>query len=123
MSCPNKINVTLMLESSTNLMTNSPDSLNGLSRVWVRRVVVSACIVFTAVFLNVSSLSEELKQKLDMPPWTTEDFYQAIEKNDDIRIREFLSDTSRATKEFLSYYLLDYALEMERDYIGVRGTF
>ena len=119
MSCPNRINAKVTLESSTDLMNNSSDSLNGLSRVRVRRVVVSACIVFTAVFLNVSSLSEELKQKLELPPWTTEDFYQAIEKNDDIQIREFLSDTSRATREFLSYYLLDYALEMDRDYIAL----
>lgn len=99
-------------------MFNSAAKLNEHSKVWIRRGVVSACIVFSAVFLNIPNLSEELKQKLELPPWTTEDFYQAIEMNDEIQIREFLSDTSRATREFLSYYLLDYALEMERTYIA-----
>lgn len=100
-------------------MFNSTVKVNEHSRARIHWGVVSSCIVFTAVFINVSSLSEELKQKLELPPWTTEDFYQAIEENDDVQIREFLSDTSRATKEFLSYYLLDFALEMDRDYIAL----
>lgn len=107
-----------MLEPSTHLMVNSAENLNELSKVWIRRVLVSACIVFTAVFLNVSGISEEFEKKLEMPSWTTEDFYQAIEKNDEIQIREFLSDTPRATREFLSFFLLDYALELERNYIA-----
>ena len=86
--------------------------------VWINRVSVSACIGTFAVFFNVFGLAEELEPKLEIPPWTTEDFYQAIEKNDDIQIREFLSDRSRATKEFLSYYLLDYALNLDRTYIA-----
>ncbi len=99
-------------------MSKSAAHLNVLSRFLVHRIVVSACIVFTTVLINEASISEDQEQKLELPPWTTEDFYQAIEKNDEIQIREFLSDTSRATKEFLSYYLLDYALELERNYIA-----
>ncbi len=107
-----------MIESSTHLVSKTDANLNGLSRCLVHRVVVSVCIVFTTVLINEASISEEQELKLELPPWTTEDFYQAIEKNDEIQIREFLSDTSLATIEFLSYYLLDYALELERNYIA-----
>ncbi len=96
-------------------MSHASANLSGLSRVWNNRIVVSACIVFTAFFLNEVGLSEEQEQKLEIPQWTTEDFYRAIEENDVIRIREILSDPSRATREYLSHYLLDYALELERD--------
>ena len=34
-------------------------------------------------------------------------------------IQLYLSDKERATKEFLSYYVLDYALELERDQIAL----
>lgn len=56
--------------------------------------------------------------KLQIPIWTTEDFYDAIDKNDVKSVQDYLSDTKRATKEFLSHYLLDYALELERDDIA-----
>ena len=55
---------------------------------------------------------------LEIPAWTTVDFYDAIEKNDAKQVGEYLSDKKRATKEFLSYYLLDFALELERDEIA-----
>lgn len=71
------------------------------------------------VALGSLSLSAETSNALlDNPSWTTEDFYNAIDKDDTKQIQEYLADSKRATKEFLSYYLLDYALEHEKDQIA-----
>ena len=77
-------------------------------------------------FLTISSLglvsiagfsfnAEDACAVFELPTWTTEDFYNAIENDDAKSVQRYLSDTTRATKEFLSYYLLDYALELDRE--------
>lgn len=81
-------------------------------------------------FLTISSLglvsitsfslnAEDASEVFELPAWTTDDFYNAIENDDAKSIQTYLSDTTRATKEFLSYYLLDYALELDRDDIAM----
>ena len=67
---------------------------------------------------NLSIQANDEVETLEIPSWTTVDFYDAIEENDAKRVREYLSDKKRATKEFLSYYLLNFALELERDEIA-----
>ena len=64
-------------------------------------------------------VTESTSETLEFPSWTTADFFDAIDKNDAKRVRTYLADTKRATKQFLSYYLLDYALELERDQIAL----
>ena len=72
------------------------------------------CIVLATLSLTADTSNT----KLEMPVWTTEEFYKAIDRNDPKRVQEFLADSKRTTKEFLSYFLLDYALEHERDQIA-----
>ena len=67
---------------------------------------------------SLSILADTSTTNLRIPERTTEDFYVAIEKNDAKFVQQFLSDTKRATQEFLSYHLLDYALELDRDQIA-----
>lgn len=67
---------------------------------------------------NLSLLASDESETLEIPPWTTEDFYNAIDRDDSKQIQEYLTDSKRATKEYLSYYLLDYALKLERDQIA-----
>ena len=70
------------------------------------------------VLVSFSLSAETSITKLEIPPWTTEDFYNAIDRNDSKQVQEYLADSKRATKEFLSYFLLDYALEHKRDQIA-----
>lgn len=72
------------------------------------------CIAITGLSIQANNPIEEL----EIPTWTTEDFYAAIERDDAQLVQEYLSAKQRATKEFLSHYLLDYALELERDDIA-----
>ena len=67
---------------------------------------------------SLSLSAESSNTTLEIPEWTTADFYDAINRNDLTSVQEFLTDTKRATKEYLSHYLLDYALELERDQIA-----
>ena len=93
-----------------NSMTASKTSLrsNILSTVWI------GCVAISCLSVQARDTIEEL----EIPEWTTADFYEAIERDDGKSVREYLSDTTRATKEFLSHYLLDYALELERNDIA-----
>ena len=70
------------------------------------------------MLVSLSLSAETSVTKLEIPPWTTEDFYNAIDRNDSKQVQEYLADSKRATKEFLSYFLLDYALEHKRDQIA-----
>ncbi|MXZ54782.1 MAG: hypothetical protein F4227_08510 [Gammaproteobacteria bacterium] len=79
-----------------------------------RALLGFACIAATTLQPQASDTNLDL----EIPQWTTEDFYAAIDKDDVKSVQEYLSDTKRATKEFLSYYLLDYALEHERNQIA-----
>lgn len=88
-----------------------------------KRKYIRLTIVFLVWFGYgaVSSLSlsaDTVLDEFEIPPWTTEDFYDAIDRDDVKRVEEYLSDKERATKEFLSYYLLDYVLELENDHIA-----
>ena len=67
---------------------------------------------------SLSLSADTVREDFEIPPWTTEDFYDAIGRDDVKQVEEYLSDKTRSTKEFLSYYLLDYALELERDHIA-----
>ena len=80
----------------------------------ILRAVWLGCIAITILTVSACNTTS----KLEMPTWTTVDFYDAIERNDAKQVREYLSDKKRATKEFLSYYLLDFALELEKDEIA-----
>ena len=90
-----------MIASRTSLRSNI------LSTVWI------GCVGSTFLVLGADAPPEELEQQ----PWTTEDFYIAIEEDNPQRVKAYLADSERATKEFLSFYILDYALELERDQI------
>ncbi|MXZ54781.1 MAG: hypothetical protein F4227_08515 [Gammaproteobacteria bacterium] len=81
---------------------------NILRAVWIGWVAISS--------LSVQACNTI--EELEIPEWTTADFYDAIERDDAKSVREYLSDTTRATKDFLSHYLLDYALELGRDDIA-----
>ncbi|MCY3883327.1 MAG: ankyrin repeat domain-containing protein [Gammaproteobacteria bacterium] len=81
---------------------------------WIRTLTVVGLAAFTASTQTSCSLAAA-NPKLEIPSWTTEDFYEAIEQNDLAQIQQYLADESRATTEFLSYYMLDYALELERN--------
>lgn len=83
-------------------------------RPFSRALVGLACIATTTLQPQASNTNFDL----EIPQWTTEDFYDAIDNDDVKSVQEYLSDTKRATKEFLSYYLLDYALELERSQIA-----
>ncbi|MXZ44568.1 MAG: ankyrin repeat domain-containing protein [Gammaproteobacteria bacterium] len=84
-----------------------------------RRSNLRILAILGIAFIGYTSLvADDQVQELEIPPWTTIDFYDAIDRNDATKIQEYLSDTERATKEYLSYYLLDYALELERDHIA-----
>jgi len=83
-------------------------------RPFSRALLGLACIAATTLQPQESDRNLDL----EIPQWTTEDFYDAIDKDDVTSVQEYLSDTKRATKEFLSYYLLDYALEQERNQIA-----
>ena len=72
-----------------------------------------ACLAFC----NLSLAAETPHTKLEIPSWTTEDFYNAIDQDDAKQVQEYLADSKRASKRFLSYYLLEYALELERTQI------
>ncbi|MYD46563.1 MAG: hypothetical protein F4W92_09435 [Gammaproteobacteria bacterium] len=81
----------------------------------------SSPAVLWSGYIAIATLSVEannLVEELEIPSWTTVDFYDAIDRDDVKSVQDFLSDTERATKEFLSYYLLDYALEHGRDQIA-----
>ncbi|MXZ44566.1 MAG: hypothetical protein F4Z01_06300 [Gammaproteobacteria bacterium] len=83
------------------------------------KVPVLVLVWVLSFAIGDTSLSADTPtSKLHIPPWTTADFYDAIDKNDVKSVQDYLSDTKRATKEFLSCYLLDYALELERDDIA-----
>ena len=83
-------------------------------RPFSRALLGLACIAATTLQPQESDRNLDL----EIPQWTTEDFYDAIDADDVKSVEEYLSDTKRATKEFLSYYLLDYALEHERNQIA-----
>ena len=88
--------------------------MRNLLRATFRTISLFASVTF----LNFSLIAQESIAEVELPSWTTEDFYQAIEKDDAKQVQEYVTDTKRATKEFLSYYLLEYALELERDDIA-----
>lgn len=67
---------------------------------------------------SLSLSADTVRDDFEIPPWTTEDFYDAIARDDVKQVEEYLSDKTRSTKKFLSYYLLDNALELERDHIA-----
>lgn len=72
-------------------------------------------------YIAIATLSLEASNpvdELEIPTWSTVDFYDAIERDDAIQVQAYLSDKTRATREFLSYYLLDFALELDRDEIA-----
>lgn len=99
---------------SKNNSIPNPDIVSRiLARSTILNTVWIGCIAIASFFLVASSPMEEI----ELPPWTTEDFYDAIDEDDPKRVQAYLTDSERATKEFLSYYILDYALELERDQI------
>ena len=67
---------------------------------------------------NLSIQASNKEEALAIPPWTNEDFYKAIDTDDPKQVQEYLTDSKRATKNFLSYDLLDYALELKRTRIA-----
>ena len=84
-----------------------------------KRVAHFAIVCFGCVLTSkLTLLADDLVVELDIPPWTTEDFFVAIEKDYAQKVQEYLNDSTRATKEFLSYYVLDHALALENDYIA-----
>ena len=92
-----------------------------VAKISVRRsrfqsIAALVCVLITSLCLVVV---ESTSETLAIPSWTTVDFYDAIDKNDAKRVRTYLADTKRATKKFLSYCLLDYALELKRDQIAM----
>ena len=79
-----------------------------LTIVWVAGVVVG----------NLSLSAESTNTMLEIPSWTTEDFYNAIDRDDSNQVEEYLADSKRANKRFLSFYLLEYALKLKRTQIA-----
>ena len=91
---------------------------NTLVRHTWQSAVLRASIAGLCFTASIEAQSNAASQKQEIPNWTTEDFYVAIEKNDVQRIKSYLADSSRSTKEYLSYYLLDHALSLERSQIA-----
>ncbi len=102
----NTVKATRKLNSTTASETSLRSSI--LSTVWIGCVAIS----------NLSVQALNTIEDFEIPEWTTADFYEAIERDDAESVREYLSDTTRATKAFLSHYLLEYALELERNDIA-----
>ncbi|MYD46560.1 MAG: hypothetical protein F4W92_09420 [Gammaproteobacteria bacterium] len=73
------------------------------------------CVARSACSFSATTSTDEFR----IPKWTSEDFYIAIEKDNPRLVKRYLSDSDRSTQKFLSYYLLDYALELERDHIAM----
>lgn len=87
-------------------------------RKYVKTTLIALVWFGTSWTVSLSLLADTPIEDFEIPPWTTVDFYDAIDRDDVKQIQEYLADSKRANKEFLSFYLLNYALELERDHIA-----
>ena len=94
------------------------NELSATTRIRIKVTFLALACFGCVAIANLTLLAGDLVEELELPPWTTEDFFVAIEKDNAQQVQEYLTDSTRATKEFLSYYLLDHALELEKDYIA-----
>ncbi|MXZ44567.1 MAG: hypothetical protein F4Z01_06305 [Gammaproteobacteria bacterium] len=76
-------------------------------------------LIGCVIIVSACQGADDTNVHSEIPPWTTQDFYDAIDEDDAKQVQLYLSDSTRATKEYLGYYLLDYALEQERNDIAM----